>query len=219
MPWIAAFALFLICASFFGYGFLSLLFTSLVLIISNFLFAFSLKKNHVLVEKLEQNEAIISSEENSPVKVEEAVSKLQPESETISHNEEEETQEENGPEDLYSEIESIDQSFPSEDSDVGWPYSGEAGRSPDLSDGSISDEESLIEIAIPSGQYVSRKEEEKYPKLCLPLQHKLPSFSAEDIFGQHGLKELLAEYNEEENLIEIDLSMGSIKCSRFEIKA
>jgi hypothetical protein len=37
----------------------------------------------------------------------------------------------------------------------------------------------------------------------------------ESIFRQQGLMELfaeIAEVNEEENLIEIDLSMGSIKC-------
>ncbi|MCI36902.1 hypothetical protein A2U01_0058126, partial [Trifolium medium] len=70
--------------------------------------------------------------------------------------------------------------------------------------GSISDEESLIEIALPSGHYVDmQKDESKY-------------------FNEQILMELLSEFNEvieEENLIEIDISMGSIKYSRFEIKA
>ncbi|KAF2292447.1 hypothetical protein GH714_022893 [Hevea brasiliensis] len=88
--------------------------------------------------------------------------------------------------------------------------------SPDCSDGSISDEESLIEIALPSGHYIGHKE-------GFNLQKKLPDFTtAGSLFKQHGLMELLAEINEmneEENLIEIDISMGSIKCPRFEIEA
>jgi hypothetical protein len=67
-------------------------------------------------------------------------------------------------------------------------------------DGSISDEESLIEISLPSGHLLD--------------QHKQD-------FNQQSLMELLAEFNEmyeEENLIEIDISIGSIKCSRFEIE-
>lgn len=55
-------------------------------------------------------------------------------------------------------------------------------------DGSITDEESLIEIEIPSGHYIGcgRKEE--------VLE--------------------IGDVNEEENLIEIDISMGSIKCTK-----
>ena len=73
-------------------------------------------------------------------------------------------------------------------------------------DGSISDEENLIEIALPSGHFVDQQKQEcKYNKCSLQQQK--------------NLMELLAEYNEmyeEENLIEIDLSIGTIKCSRFE---
>lgn len=68
-------------------------------------------------------------------------------------------------------------------------------------DGSISDEESLIEISLPSGHLMDKHKQK---------------------FNQQSLMELLAEFNEmfeEENLIEIDISMGSIKCSRFEIEA
>jgi hypothetical protein len=67
-------------------------------------------------------------------------------------------------------------------------------------DGSISDEESLIEISLPSGHLVDQHKQE---------------------FNQQSLMELLEEFNEmyeEENLIEIDISIGSIKCSRFEIE-
>nr|GMC77027.1 Eukaryotic translation initiation factor 3 subunit C like [Ipomoea batatas] len=80
-----------------------------------------------------------------------------------------------------------------EDSDADWPFSSgnNSGHSPHCSsDCSISDEESLIELALPSGHF-------------LGLQ-KPPV-------------DLFAEINEEDNMIEIDISMGSIKCSRFEI--
>lgn len=56
-------------------------------------------------------------------------------------------------------------------------------------DGSITDEESLIEIAISSGHSIGR--------------------------GCSGKKEMVEsnDLNEEENLIEIDISIGSIKCN------
>lgn len=113
------------------------------------------------------------------------------------------------PLDIFSESESLDHSsITDQDSEAEWGYSGNPGQHPDSSDGSISDEESLIEIALPSGQYVCAPEKEE-PKFN--LQKKFPD-----------LMELLAdmnEMNEEDNLIEIDISMGSIKCSRFEIEA
>ncbi|GLU23931.1 hypothetical protein SLE2022_399050 [Rubroshorea leprosula] len=79
---------------------------------------------------------------------------------------------------------------------------------------SVDDEDGLIEIAIPGTDSIDDLSEE-------PKQNP-PSFLPESIFRQQDLDELLVEMNEvneEENLIEIDISMGSIKCSRFEIKA
>nr|XP_004502190.3 uncharacterized protein LOC101500977 [Cicer arietinum] len=77
------------------------------------------------------------------------------------------------------------------------------------SDDSISDEESLIEIALPSGHFMDQ-------------QNKKELSYDQSLFDQQSLMEFLAEFNEmfeEENLIEIDISMGSIKqCSRFEIQ-
>ncbi|CAK9182118.1 unnamed protein product [Ilex paraguariensis] len=197
----------------------SLLIT-VVMILSTVFFTFS-KHKQVLVSKPVQDETL-SSEKAFTRHAEEEVSKQEPDqSETIMETKEAQENEDvhvhnnylvRSPE-LYSESETIGHS--SEDSDVDWPYSGNLGPSPDCSNGSISDEESLIEIALPSGHYVSPKEEE--PKFNL-LQ-KLPDFSSDTIFQQDGLVELLAEINEEENLIEIDISMGSIKCSRLEIEA
>ncbi|GJY25582.1 hypothetical protein Tco_0400308 [Tanacetum coccineum] len=65
-----------------------------------------------------------------------------------------------GSPDSCSESEVIDQfsSTSEEDSDFErWQFSGENRRSFDCSDGSISDEESLIEIALPGGHYVGYK--------------------------------------------------------------
>ncbi|XP_022632510.1 uncharacterized protein LOC106779972 [Vigna radiata var. radiata] len=84
----------------------------------------------------------------------------------------------------------------------------DADHTPEFSDGTISDEDSLIEIALPSGHFVNNNNN------CCSLQQKKRELSAHDT-----LMELLAEFNEEENLIEIDIAMGSIKCSRFEIEA
>ncbi|XP_040986242.1 uncharacterized protein LOC121234380 [Juglans microcarpa x Juglans regia] len=89
-----------------------------------------------------------------------------------------------------------------------------------ISDVSVSDEDddSLIEISLPVSKSGGLEGEPKH----LKLQSDLPGLLPDSIFEQQGLMELLAEINEmneEENLIEIDLSMGSIKCSRLEIEA
>lgn len=107
--------------------------------------------------------------------------------------------------DLVSESENKDHQSTSETSEVDWRfgfrYDLDHNQSIDYSDGSISDEESLIEIELlPSGHYVDGK----------------------NFFSEQSVMELLSEFNEvseEENFIEIDISMGSIKYSRFEIKA
>ncbi|KAK9077407.1 hypothetical protein SSX86_005744 [Deinandra increscens subsp. villosa] len=110
--------------------------------------------------------------------------------------------------DSSSESEIVDP-FSCEDSEFdGWICSGEDGRKSDCSDGSISDEESLIEIELFGGQYVGYtgyKDEEEH-KLC--RRQKSPDSVL-----------WWPEMNDEENMIEIDLSVGSIKCSRIEIKA
>ncbi|KAG2276809.1 hypothetical protein Bca52824_059364 [Brassica carinata] len=70
----------------------------------------------------------------------------------------------------------------------------------DEDDGTIPDEESFIELSLPSGHYVG--------------QH----FSTMAGHQDFGLIQLLAEF-EDDNLIEIDISVGSIKCYTFQIKA
>lgn len=211
-PLYAAFViLFITCGILYGYGFI-------VSILSIVLFPLLFKQDPVLVENTVQDGTAISSDRE--------VLKLQPGTDliVITHNKEEvlEVNEmdqfqgnlANKSADLYSEAESTDQLSTSDESDIEWPCSG---RSQDFSDGSISDEESLIEIALTGEQYLpSLKDEDN--KVC--FKHKVPTLlPSSDTFGQHGLKELFAEFNEEDNLIEIDIAMGSIKCSRFIIEA
>ncbi|KAL8131122.1 hypothetical protein AgCh_007160 [Apium graveolens] len=209
-PLYAAFAiLFLTCGIFYGYGFI-------VSILSIVLFPLFFKQDPILVENTVQDETAFSSDQE--------ILKLQPGKDLIvlAHNKEEVLEVNkidqlqgnlaNKTADWYSETESTDQLSTSDESDIEWPCSG---RSQDFSDGSISDEESLIEIALTGEQYLpSLKDEDT--KVC--FQQKVPTLLPNDTFGQHGLKELFAEFNEEDNLIEIDIAMGSIKCSRFTIE-
>ncbi|XVE50838.1 hypothetical protein DITRI_Ditri01bG0196000 [Diplodiscus trichospermus] len=97
-----------------------------------------------------------------------------------------------------------------------------AEENPEISDDSSSedDEESLIEIPIPGSDHSSGRIQEPEEN----LQFNLPIFLPESMLKQQDIVEqLLAEMNEvnieEENLIEIDISKGSIKCPRFEIEA
>lgn len=119
--------------------------------------------------------------------------------------------------DLYSESESMDQcsSTSSEDhsSDMEWPYN--MGQRVDCSDGSISDEESLIEIAIPSGQFVSHEKDLRWNVKCCKLSQ---DFCDQESMYQKDFWAEIYEMNEEDNLIEIDINIGSIKCSSFQRK-
>ncbi|KAK1268594.1 hypothetical protein QJS04_geneDACA005287 [Acorus gramineus] len=74
----------------------------------------------------------------------------------------------------------------------------------DSHDDNDDDNESLIEIALSEGHDMSSTTEE--------------SDSLEFLLRQHGLMELLSDVGEE-NFIEIDISMGSIKCPRVEVEA
>ncbi|EHA8586867.1 hypothetical protein COCNU_scaffold001085G000050 [Cocos nucifera] len=88
----------------------------------------------------------------------------------------------------------------------------------ECSEGSISDDDNLIEIEIPHGNYIVTEESKSQLKPEVRggfLLDLLP----ETVCRQHGLMELLSEINEEDNLIEIDIARGSIKCSRVGIKA
>ena len=208
------------------FGYLSILSTSLVVVFSSVLYTVS-KHKAVEVDELVE-EKVHSPEEESSDQREDIAPTPLCKHETVT--EAKEAQEDANMDgvancstpspDLISESEFQDQ-LTSEDSDVDWPIGYAVDHSPDdCSDGSISDEESLIEIALPSGHYVGQQKEE--PKYNCSLQQKKRELSAEALFSHQSLMEFLSELNdvnEEENLIEIDISMGSIKYSRFEIKA
>lgn len=221
-PWIVFLAPFLIFMGFLGSaGYLfSIFLTSTVLILSTLFFVlFSKQKPVVLVENFFESKPQ-QENENIETNIEAADDHQQgisPSSSGLSES---------------GNNQCLDQLSISEDSEVDWPFGdsvahGDDGdQSPDYSDGSISDEDSLIEIALPSGHYVGPDHhyKEEIPTFTSSLQQKVPDLlpAADSIFKQRSLMELLAEINEmyeEDNLIEIDISMGSIKCSRFEIQA
>ncbi|CAL0317410.1 unnamed protein product [Lupinus luteus] len=202
--WMALATLFLLFSTYLlllGFGLFSILYTSLALLLSTtvvILYSTVSKHKAVYVDKLvaeEKEDQESSSDEKENYG---APTLLQKHGST-------EGGEVHKPDLLSSESECQDQYqlWTSDESEVGWSFQYDVD---DNSDGSISDEESLIEIALPSGQ-------------C-SLQQKKTEISAEALLSQQTIiREFLAEFNDEENLIEIDISMGSIKYSRFEIKA
>ncbi|KAI4308528.1 hypothetical protein L6164_031589 [Bauhinia variegata] len=217
--WIAPLALLLIFSSFLlvGFGFISFLSTFLLVVLSTILFLVS---NHKAVPI--DKEKVLSSEEGSSDQRENLAPNPIPKTETSTEvNEAQEEKEvkdcvvnySTTSPDLLSESECQDQLSTSDDSDVDWPFSyGNANQSPFYSDGSISDEDSLIEISLPNGHYVDQQKEEQKFNFSLQ-QKKRQELSAESTFSQQSPMEFLAEsndMNEEENLIEIDISMGSI---------
>lgn len=116
-----------------------------------------------------------------------------------------------------SDSESFEHTTSSEDLENDWISRENLSQSTQFSDGSISDEESLIEITLPEGHYVESKRQEYQKQPCsYGFQQKRPDCSMDSHFRQVNWMEMLME---EENLIEIDIGMGSIKYSRFEIEA
>ncbi|KAL6999888.1 hypothetical protein U1Q18_001042, partial [Sarracenia purpurea var. burkii] len=229
---IAVLVLFLVCVAFVGCGFSPLLLTISFLILSSLFFTFS--KQKPVLEKPsmggEEEEALISDQEEEPsVQVEEKVERdrSKPENGPVAQQngagEDEVGRAVSGYKfrspDSFSESESVDQSASTtdQDSEADWLHSGTVNRSPECSDvDSISDEESLIEIALPSGHYVAGPDHDQKEELVLDSNRKIPDF-----LPRRSLMEVFAdvnEMNEEDNLIEIDISMGSIKCSNLEIK-
>lgn len=195
-----------------GFGFFSIFLTSIALILSTLLFTCS-KQEPILLEKLVEEKVVLKSENESASTQKKEVQEANNEDPKYL------VAPQSSSPDLVAESACLDDLSTSEDSEVlYWPFGDHVDQSPDCSDGSISDEESLIEISLPGGYYVGNDKEEES---IFNLQQKMSGLSQKAIFQQHTLFELLAEINdyEEENLIEIDISMGSIKCSRFEIEA
>lgn len=203
-----------------GFGFFSVICTAIVVIfLSTSVLLYSVSKHRALqhVHKLVEEKVLISSQGSD--KRENKIAPTTPlELEVVNvdgvpSNYSTTT---SAP-DLLSESKCQDQLWSSENSEVDY-------HCLDFSDGSISDEESLIEIELPGGHYVDhdhQKDHESKNNYC-SLQQKKKELSAEALFNQQCLMEFFSEFNEvieEENFIEIDISMGSIKYSRFGIKA
>ncbi|XP_010450426.1 PREDICTED: uncharacterized protein LOC104732558 [Camelina sativa] len=96
------------------------------------------------------------------------------------------------------------------ESEVSTTTTDDTVKNNDEEDGTIPDEESLIELSLPSGHYVGHH----YSTMIGQQDQKVMYNNIPDF----RLIQLSAEY-EDDNLIEIDISIGSIKCSRFQIKA
>lgn len=223
----AALIISLIFSFIFGFGFSSVFVTSLLLIASTLLFTLFTKQKPVTDQETIHQET--SSMQQQPDETE----AVKPQNEKVQElreadDEEQQIQQDysikTSSQDFLSESDqSLNHLSSSEESEVEWPFRDIVYQSPDCSDASISDEETdLIEISLPSGHSVGHYNKEEAPnnKFHLPV----PDFSTPSIhLKQHGLMELLAaeinDMNEEDNLIEIDISMGSIKCPRFEIEA
>ncbi|XP_021288298.1 uncharacterized protein LOC110419533 [Herrania umbratica] len=217
----------IVLTSFIGLGFCSILFTITILVSSTiFLVTLTNKKRSVVV--LEENPV---SKDLSEGEAEEKV--LQPVIESVPPESNAAAQEAGigiVHDDFQvkslgstSDSESSDDSGSSSNLDLNWMIPGNnAEQNPEISDDSVSadeeEEEGLIEIAIPGNA-------ESEPKVVPPpnLQSNLPPFLPESIFKQQqdlvDFSAEINEVNEEENLIEIDISIGSIKCPRFEIEA
>ncbi|XP_050381949.1 uncharacterized protein LOC126798907 [Argentina anserina] len=204
--------LFILVALILGFGFYSIFLTSIAVILSSLFFTCSEQKP-VLLEKLVEERITSKSDNESAAAQEKDVLKASTNNEAPRYL----MAPQSSTPDLVAESACLDELSSSEDSEVlDWPFEDNVDRSPDCSDGSISDEESLIEISLPGGYYVGHDKEEES---IFSLPQKMSGLSQKAIFQQHTLFEFLAEINEEENMIEIDISMGSIKCSRFEIEA
>lgn len=108
---------------------------------------------------------------------------------------------------LPSDSESSDGSIMGESFEIGHYGNQIEDISEDDDNDDEEEEDSLIEINLPSNHFSELTEDPKQK-----LQSKLPDLLQDSLFKQQGLMELLAEINdmnEDENLIEIDISMGS----------
>ncbi|GMG98757.1 hypothetical protein Nepgr_000597 [Nepenthes gracilis] len=215
--WFVFLASYLIFAVFSGCGILSFFLTTSALILGTALFTL-LTPRSIAAQKSLSRESKNDSDEINHIQKKEA-EEIQFSSESGSNITQEKRGQQrernhvcdylNGSPEALSDSESLDHTSTSEDSRSGWQFRETRG----CSSGSISDEESLIEIALTNGHFDGPKQQSQ--------QHHWPDHCS--MFGRQSLMmELQAEINEmneEDNLMEIDITMGSIKCSRFEIKA
>ncbi|XP_021766348.1 uncharacterized protein LOC110730832 [Chenopodium quinoa] len=242
LPWLAALGCLFVCSQSLGFGFLTIFLTSSALILCPVILC-RLKSYEQKSTRREQSctrstEKVVSEsshqQTDSPLneslqeeKEEEAESKIHEtiqenvarfEEEKMSKHKRQQNENHRSPEILLSDSESVDHTTSSEDSENDSMFRENLSHSTNYSDGSISDEESLIEIALPTGHYVDSKRSQEPSWYGFQHQKWSSDCSLKSHFRQQNWMEMLNEMNEE-NFIEIDLCMGSIKCSRFEIQA
>lgn len=245
-PWLAAFGSLLAFSHSSGFGFLTIFLTTSALILCpvitcclkpceqkstrrkeepSRLSAEEVLSETSLQDKVSQaNESSEKEAADSQHEIEEeSVAEIDEEEEVSKHIRQQKENETGGkflhrsPEVLLSDSESLDHTTSSEDSENDSMFRENLSHSTNYSDGSISDEESLIEIALPTGHYVDSKRSQE-PSWYGFQHQKWPDCALKSHFRQPNWMEMLNEMNDE-NFIEIDLCMGSIKCSRFEIQA
>lgn len=78
-----------------------------------------------------------------------------------------------------------------------------------------NDDESLIEISLVDGHYVGQEQHCAWKK----EQGLLADFLPDLMLDKRDFMDILSEISEEDNMIEIDIARGSIKCANFSIKA
>uniref|UniRef100_A0ACD5V2I5 Uncharacterized protein n=1 Tax=Avena sativa TaxID=4498 RepID=A0ACD5V2I5_AVESA len=99
----------------------------------------------------------------------------------------------------------------------GFPVSEEWTDEVSVSDDDDDDDdESLIEISLVDGHYVGHKE--KCPS-WKKEQDLLAGFLPDLMLDKRDFMDIYSEIGEEDNMIEIDIARGSIKCTNFGIKA
>ncbi|KAJ9153929.1 hypothetical protein P3X46_027316 [Hevea brasiliensis] len=222
---VAVFVPFLIFICFLTLGFSPFLVTTSILLASTILILTFSKIKVITIENPTQDDEVsMCSPKDSLVRKVER--KLNPELEAVTLCNAAQQSEVN--DDREYQVESIDFPSASESGDnfsesgnfeLNWVSFNNVGKNVAVSECSFSsdndedEDDNLIEISFPDNNSVELNEE--------PEEKLQTEYSPESIFRQEGLMELLAdinEVNEEDNLIEIDLSMGSIKGRSLDIE-
>ncbi|XP_062018398.1 uncharacterized protein LOC133734797 isoform X2 [Rosa rugosa] len=140
-----------------GFGFYSIFLTSITLIFSTLFFTCS-KQKPILLERLVEEKVVLKSDNESASIQDKEVQEASMNNEAPKYLVAAQSSTPN----LVVESACLDDLSTSEESEVlDWPFGDNVDQSPDFSDGSISDEKSLIEISLPDGYYVGHDKEEE----------------------------------------------------------
>ncbi|KAK8458422.1 hypothetical protein SEVIR_3G375800v4 [Setaria viridis] len=112
---------------------------------------------------------------------------------------------EDAPEDLMGSLSDSSESMTNDE---------ECSEEGSISDDIDDDDESLIEISLVDGHYVGAGQAEQ----CAYKKELLAESFPDLVLDKRDFIDILSEISEEDSLIEIDITRGSIKCSNFGIK-